>query len=209
MIKQKVGLVIFWIGIVYFFGWLVIGWTITGPTFRNLTIEEVNQTIWAFPGPMAMLSATGIALGAIIAGIGALLYSGAKGSAVWKVGIGIFMALIISMTVGNFGHFPPLFGIGAILILLSFTGILWLWAKERMALAGSSPVAADFRLVGYICMLIAAWFTCGIASQPYWKMYEGQAPISPIHVMIFLVLGWIFLFLSHYKATQLKKTENK
>ena len=62
--------------------------------------------------------------GGVLAGIGILLYSGAKGSTVWKDGIGIFMTLIIAMVVMTLGHFPPLFGIGGTLILLSFTGIL-------------------------------------------------------------------------------------
>jgi hypothetical protein len=79
-------------------------------------------------------------------------------------------------------------------------GILWLWAKERMALKDSSTTAADLKLVGYVFMLIAAWFICGIAGQPFMKALEGEAPGTPIHVMIFLVLGWLFLFLSHYKS---------
>jgi hypothetical protein len=51
----------------------------------------------------------------------------------------------------------PVFGIGGTLILLSFIGIVWLLAKERMALRGSSTTAADLRLVGYVFMLMAAW----------------------------------------------------
>ena len=202
MTKQKVGLVLFWIGVIYLFGWLVISWTISGPTYRNLTMEEVNQTIWALTGPLAMLSATGIPLGAVVAGIGILLYSGAKGATVWKFGIGIVLSVIIGMIAMIFGHFPPLFGIGGTLILLFFIGILWLWAKERMALKGSSTTAADLKLVGYVFMLIGAWFVCGIAGQPFLKAFEGQAPTSPIHVILFLVLGWLFLFLSHYKSAQ-------
>jgi len=40
------------------------------------------------------------------------------------------------MAIGLLGHIPPLFGIGGTLILLFFIGILWLWAKERIALKG-------------------------------------------------------------------------
>jgi hypothetical protein len=81
-------------------------------------------------------------------------------------------------------------------------GILWLWAKERMALKGSSTAAADFKLVGYVFLLMAAWFTCGIGSQPFLEALEGQDPMNPIHIMTLLVLGWLFLFLSHYKSRQ-------
>jgi hypothetical protein len=136
----------------------------------------------------------------LVAGIGILLYSGAKGSTVWKYGIGIALAVFIGMASGALGHIPPLFGIGGTLILLFFMGILWLWAKERMALKDSSATAADLKLAGYVFMLIAAWFICGITSQPFMKVFEGEAPGSPIHIMIFLVLGWLFLFLSHYKS---------
>ncbi len=128
---------------------------------NSLTPAELSQSIWAMTGPLFMVwGVFGPTLGAIVAGIGLLLYSGAKGSTVWKFGIGIFLAYIIAtMALGSLGHFPPLFGIGGTLILLFFLGILWLWAKERMALKGSSTTAADFRMVGYVSMLIAAWFT--------------------------------------------------
>jgi len=164
-------------------------------------MEEINQTIWALTGPLTLMGLIAVPLGALLAGVGILLYSGAKGSTVWGVGIGIFVTIIIAMILfQTVGHFPPLFGIGATMILLFFIGILWLWAKERMALKGSSTAAADFKLVGYLFMLIAVWFICGIAATPFRKALEGLAPGSPIHVMILLVLGWLFLFLSHYKS---------
>jgi hypothetical protein len=203
MTKQKVGLVIFWIAVIWAILWgVVIGFTSVGPAFRNLTLEEVSQTIWATTGPLFLLWGIGAPLGAIVAGIGILLYSGAKGSTVWKFGIGTFLGFVIAMAITNMqlGHFPPLFGIGGTLILLSFIGILWLWAKERMALKGSSTTAADFKLVGYVFMLIAAWFVCGLAGQQFAKAFEGEVLTSPVHVIVFLVLGWLFLFLSHYKS---------
>jgi hypothetical protein len=200
MTKQKVGLVLFWIAVIWAFLWGVLGSVFVGSAFNNLTMDEVNQTMWAFTGPWFLLWALGVPLGALVAGIGILLYSSAKGSTVWKYGIGIALAVSIGMASGSLGHIPPLFGIGGTLILLFFMGILWLWAKERMALKDSSKTAADLKLVGYVFMLIAAWFICGIASLPFMKVFEGEASGTPIHVMIFLVLGWLFLFLSHYKS---------
>jgi hypothetical protein len=202
MTKQKVGLVLFWIAVIWAFLWGVLGSVFVGSAFNNLTMDEVNQTMWAFTGPWFLLWALGVPLGALVAGIGILLYSSAKGSTVWKYGIGIFLAVALGMASGGLGHIPPLFGIGGTLILLFFMGILWLWAKERMALKDSSTTAADLKLVGYVFMLIAAWFICGIASVPFMKVFEGETSGTPIHVMIFLVLGWFFLFLSHYKSRQ-------
>lgn len=72
-----------------------------------------------------------------------------------------------------------MFGIGGTLILLFFIGILWFWAKERMALKEASTAAADLKLVGYVFMLIAAWFICGIASIPFLKALENEPPQRP------------------------------
>ena len=200
MTKQKVGLVLFWLAVIWAFLWGVLGSVFVDSAFKNLTMDEVNQTMWATTGPWYLLWAFGVPLGALVAGIGVLLYSGAKGLTMWKCGIGIVLGVFIGMASGFLGHIPPLFGIGGTLILLFFMGILWLWAKERMALKDSSTTAVDLKLVGYVFMLIAAWFICGIASLPFQKAFEGEAWGTPLHVMIFLVLGWLFLFLSHYKA---------
>lgn len=49
-------------------------------------------------------------------------------------------------------------------------------------------------------MFTVAWFICGIASIPFLKALERETPSTPLHVMIFLVLGWHFLFLDYYKS---------
>jgi hypothetical protein len=194
--KQKFGMVLFWIGVL----WAILGGVIGGisasSVMNSLTMVELNQTIWAINGPVFLLYSLSPILGALVSGIGVLLYAGAKGSMVWIFGIGIALAVVIAVIITEMGYFPPLFGIGGALILLSFFGILWLWAKERMALKGSSTAAADLKLFGYVFMLIAAWFTCGIGSQPFLKSFDVEGPGNPMTVMIFLVLGWLFLFLS-------------
>ncbi|MFC1871413.1 hypothetical protein ACFLYF_03325 [Chloroflexota bacterium] len=200
MTKQKVGLVLFWIGGIWAILWGVIGGISASSVMHSLTPAELNQSIWALEGTVFLLYGFSPALGGFVAGIGALLYTGAKGSTVWKFGIGIFIVFVIAMVLTQLRYLPPLFGVGGTLILLFFFGILWLWAKERMALKGSSTAAADYKLVGYVFMLMAAWFTCGIGSQPFFESLEGLDPMNPIHIMTFLVLGWLFLFLSHYKS---------
>ena len=157
--KQKVGLVMFWIGIVWTIAWETLAVVKILPLMHSLTLDEFNQTIWAFTGPLMFLRGISMPLGAIVSGIGVLFYSSAKGSTLWKVGIGLFIVLIISLVAMGLNFYSaPLFGIGGSLILLSFIGILWLLAKERMALKGSSTTALDFKLVGYVFMLMAAFY---------------------------------------------------
>lgn len=201
MTKQKIGLVLFWIAVIWAIGWGVIGSIFVDSAFRNLTMDELNLTMWAYTGTWHMIwGLCGVPLAAIVAIIGILLYSDAKGSTVLKYVIGIFVVGAGIAVVYPLGHIPLLFGIGGTLILLFFIGILWLWAKERMALKETSSTAADLKLAGYMCMLIAAWFICGITSQSFLKALEGEVPSNPILVMISLVLGWLFLFLGHYKS---------
>ena len=201
MNKQKVGLVVFWISIIWTIAWLIISKAIFGPLLYSLTTEEINQTIWAFTGPLNILSGVSGLLGAMVAGIGISLYAGAKGSTVWRIGIGLFVVLMIALVAMALNFYSaPVFGIGGSLILLSFIGMLWLWAKERMALEGSSTIAADFRLIGYVFMLMAAWILCGKATQGFMKGLEGLPTMSMMNILILLTTGWVFLFLSHYRS---------
>ena len=201
MTKKKFGLVVFWISVIWMIVWVAIAYIFWRPLLHSLTTEEIYQTVWTFTGPLQLIYGVSILLGAIVAAVGILLYTHAKASTVWKVGIGSFITLFLSFVslVLNI-YSPSLFGIGGSLILLSFVGILWLWAKERMVLKGSSTIAADFRLVGYVFMLMAAWYLCGKGADGFVKGLEGLPTMSMMNILILLALGWVFLFLSHYKS---------
>ncbi|UCG86501.1 MAG: hypothetical protein JSW71_21815 [Gemmatimonadota bacterium] len=202
MTKKKVGLALFWLGVVWAFFWGILASIHQVEFYASiLTFEELNETIWATSGPLMALWGFAPPLGALVAGIGSLLYSDVKTATVWKAGVGVFLAVVASLAVGSLGHFPPLFAIGGTLILSFFFGILWLWAKERADLGGQSATAADLKLVGYVFMVIAAWYTCGIAGPQWLTAFADRPPlIEPITVMIFFVLGWLFLFLSHLQS---------
>jgi len=201
MNKEKIGLVVFWISVIWMIAWVIISKGIFGPLAYSLTTEEINQTIWAFTGPLNILSGVSLLLGAIVAGVGILLYAGAKGSTVWKVGIGLFVVLITTLVITALNFYSaPVFGFGGALILLSFIGTLWLLAKERMALDGSSTTAVDLKLVGYVFMFMVAWFLCGKAAEGFVKGLEGLPTMSMMNTLILLAMGWVFLFLSDYKS---------
>ena len=203
MKKRKIGLAIFWISVIWMVAWIVIPKVMFGPLLYTLTTEEINQTIWAFTGPLNILSGISPLFAVLTAGVGILLYAGADGSSVWKIGTGLLIVLGLALTVtaANF-YSAPVFGIGGALILLSFVGILWLLAKERMALMGASTIAVDLKLTGYMCMFMAAWFLCGKAAQGFVKGLEGLPVTSMMNVLILLATGWVFLFLGQYKSRQ-------
>jgi hypothetical protein len=158
MTREKFGLAMFWVGVVWMIAWVIIG-AARMPLLRSLTTAELNQTMWAFTGPLSMLHGFSVPIGSIVAGIGVLLYSGAKGAKVWMIGLGLLIVLMVALAAMGLNFYSaPVFGIGGSLILLSFIGILWLLAKERMALEGSSTTAVDLQLVGYVFMIMAAWY---------------------------------------------------
>jgi hypothetical protein len=204
MTKHKLGLVIFWMAVIWAFVWGTIGSFSLNAAMSHLTLDQLNQTMWSSTRPLHIIWAIGgVPVAAILAAIGVLLIAGAKGSTVWKYGVGMTLAFLAAMfSVRTLGHIAPLFGIGGTLIILLFLGILWLWAKERMALGDTNPAATDFRLVGYVFWVIVAWFVCGAAARPFLPDMQSVKPLSPIYIMVLMVLGWFFLFLSHYKARQ-------
>jgi hypothetical protein len=201
--SNKVGIGLFWIAIIWAALWGVIGGFFASSAMNSITPADLDQSIWNVTGPLMMTYGLSPALGAFLAGIGAMIYAGANRSTVWGFGIGIFLCLAIAMVGMQSGwYYPPLFGIGGALIILFFTGILLFWAKERMKLQSAQAAAADYKLAGYVFLMMATWFTCGIGSQPFLDALEGMGPTNPIHIMFLLVLGWLFLFLSHYTSRQ-------
>jgi len=69
----------------------------------------------------------------------------------------------------------------------------------------SAKTAAEFQLVGYVFLIMAMWYLCGALARPFQKAFEGSAPGSPVAIMAFLVLGWLFLFISYYQSIRLEK----
>ena len=210
MKRQKVGLIIFWIGTLYIIimGFVTSYW-VRG-AYRYLSLEEVRETIWSYTNPLFGLWVVSVPLGAILVAIGLLIYVQAKSSHIWMFGIGTFSVLLIDI-LEKFGslpsplHWPPLYGIGGALILLFFFGILWFWARRYAVLEESGKTVAEFQLVGYIFLMMAMWYLCGALSRPFQKVFEGSTPSSPVAIMVFLVLGWLFLFIGHYQSIRLEK----
>ena len=200
MTRKKIGLTLFWIGAIYAFILAIPLGAYLDTMIRGLTTDQLNQTMWAPSGFWFNWWGLSPPIGALVAGTGLLLYSGAGASRVWAYGVGIPLTVFVGAVLMSIGHFPPLFGIGGTVIVLSFLGILWFWAKERMALEGGSAARADLRLVSYVFFFIGAWFTCGAAAWPFFRPFEGVAPTSPIYIMVCFATGWLFLFLSHYQS---------
>jgi len=203
MKKQTIGIIIFLFGVIWSLVWGIIISISCTTAINSLTMEQLNESVWSPTGPLMLLwGIGGVPLGIVISGIGLLLYTDAKGLTTLIFTIGILFAIFVAMFSGALKFYPPLFGIGGTIILVSFFGILWFWSKSRKEMEGQGAKAADLRLVGYVFILIATWFTCGLGGQLMGKAFEGFDNTPPLHIMIFFVLGWLFLFLSHYQTRE-------
>ena len=204
MKKQKIGLTLFWIGLliaVVFAG--IIGRSLYH-NLRALTMEELSITLWADGGPMFILWALSVTLGSIVAGVGAFVYVKTKPVFPWLTSIGVLGAVIAMVMVWSWVYDSTLFGIGGIIILISFFAIVWVWMKKYAGLGIQEKIAGSYKLVGYIFWINASWFLCGETAKLHLKAFEGSSVPSPIEIMVFLVLGWIFVLIGDYKEIRLK-----
>ncbi|MFC1976034.1 hypothetical protein ACFLXQ_06525 [Chloroflexota bacterium] len=206
MKKQEIGLILFWIGVIFAVAFAGIGTWSLMHNLRTLTIEENNATIWADGGPLWISWALAVTLGSILAGIGAFVYVKTKPVFSWLTAIGVLGAVIVMVMVWSRVYNSTLFGIGGIIILVSFFAIVWVWMRKYAGLDIQEKIAGSFKLIGYIFWINTSWFLCGETAPMHLKAFEGRSPPVPIEIMVFLVLGWLFVLVGEYKAMQLKKS---
>jgi len=203
MKKQTLTLSLFWIGVVIAAAFTTVGtWSLMG-ALRDLSMEEVSATIWNLDGPLFYLWAFAVPLGSVMAGIAALTYAKSRAIFAWLAGIGVLGAVLVMNLAWSRVYEPVLFGIGGTLILLSFFAILWLWMKKYARQDQRARTAGSFKLIGYLFWINASWFLCGETGKLHLKAFEGDPMPSPIEIMVFLVLGWLFILAGEYKARQL------
>jgi hypothetical protein len=204
MKKQKVGLTLFWIGLliaVAFAG--VIGRSLYY-NLRTLTMEELSATIWAEGGPMFIIWALSVSLGSIVAGVGAFIYVKTKPLFPWLTSIGVFGTVVAMVMVWSRVYNSTLFRIGGIIIIVSFFAIVWVWMKKYAGLDIQAKIAGSYKLIGYIFWINVSWFLCGETAKLHLRAFEGSSVPSPIEIMVFLVLGWLFVLIGDYKELRFK-----
>jgi hypothetical protein len=206
MKKQNLALVLFWIGLLIAVAFASIGTWSLMHNLRTLTAEELDATIWATGDPLMILWGLAVTLGSVLAGIGAFVYVKTKPAFPWLTAIGVLAAVILMVLVWSKVYNATLFGIGGILILISFFAVVWVWMKKHAGLDSAGKTAGSFKLIGYIFWINASWFLCGETARMHLKAFEGQSPPSPIEIMVFLVLGWLFVLIGDYKEMRLRES---
>ena len=87
MKHKTIGLSLFWISAAYMIAMGFIASFGARSAYRFMTLDQVRETIWSATSPLFGLWATAIPIGAILAGVGMLVYVRAKGSHIWLFGV--------------------------------------------------------------------------------------------------------------------------
>ena len=202
--KQKLALSLFWIGLIIAVSFAGIGTRSLMDNLRTLTIEANNATIWADGGPLWISWGFSVTLGSILAGIGAFVYVKTKAAFAWLTAIGVLGAVFVMVMVWSRVYNSRLFGIGGIIILASFFAIVWIWMRKYAALDIQEKTAGGFKLIGYLFWINTSWFLCGETAKMHLKAFEGRPPPSPMEIIVFLILGWLFVLIGDYREMRLK-----
>lgn len=204
MNKQKIGLIFFWLGVFLSFIWVALT-VIQGPVQRAHTAQELSGTVHAIWGTLFTIRIIG-GSGVAFSLVGVLLSSGKKGSYFWLLGL--------LPSLANFGmywkpsqHVPLLFGIGGTVILISYLGVLWVWARTYAAYEGAARTGRKIQLLGYSFLVAASQLLCMYFGNPK-VLALADLPIpSGQSINLTLGIGMLFLFVGYYwEARKIKET---
>ena len=193
MNRQKMGKILFWLGIVLVFVMQALTWIQT-PTHQVYTAEELDGTIHAIWGPLFWIRNMG-GNGLAFSLMGVLLYTSKKGSKFWLWGI---LPTASSGLLMTSSHISWLFGLGGTVILLSYFGILWLWTKSYSAYEATARTGKHIQLLGYSFLVTTGLLLCMYFGNPEQPALADLPLPSGLSINVSLSLSMLLLFMGQY-----------
>jgi hypothetical protein len=132
MKKQKIGRILFWIGVAGMLIHFFASWVSAGVCRVN-TPETLVGTGFAVGEIFFNLQSLAMLIGVSFSLIGALLYSEKKGSFFWLWALVPIIGMNVAIAWHPSRHIPAVYGIGAAIIALAYLGVLWAWVKTHTA----------------------------------------------------------------------------
>ena len=172
------------------------------------TVASVSQTVSAWKIVRYLLWAYSFKLGIYLIILGATLRTKMSATRKWAIIIGGFVYIA-------FAYIPLpnpasiVFGIAGGLMTLFMIFTFWRWANERDQLGEDQRAASDYRMAGYFFFSMATYTLCpfmGVktfALAPEKMIQYGlqqEAASFAFHILIELVLGWVFTAISFHKG---------
>jgi hypothetical protein len=209
MNKKTLGLIFIIAGVVIvsIISWVAPWWT--SSVWSSAPPESFEGTAWAAFGPIFMLMSVGVPFGIILFTAGILIISAAGKTSLWLVVIVVVMGVLSMLYPPTTGYYPVAFGIGGGFILILFFMTVWIWVKNREKQNEKQKTAADLQFLSYVFFLLMAIQLCALLGNPFSGLYFPEKVIrdGSIHfhysmglkIIIYLILGFLFTFLSQYK----------
>jgi hypothetical protein len=167
----------------------------------------VAANVGAWPIIRYLLWAYSFKMGIFLITIGALVKTQMKkGRLAFFIVGGLIYIGVAYVTIP--GPFSLLFGIGGGIMTVLVILLILRLATERENSNENTETAVDFKIIGYFFFAMATYNLCPLlgvkcfALEPEKMIAYGlqsQAASFASHVLIELVLGWIFIFLSHFQ----------
>ena len=203
MKKQKIGKVLFWIGVAAMIIYFILTWIQNQVTSAN-TPETLIGTGWAYRETYFNLLSLALLIGISLSLIGALLYSGKKGSFFWLWALVPVIGMNVGLSWDPSKHIPAVYGIGAGIITLAYLGVLWGWVKTHNMYEGIAKTGKEIQLLGYSFLYITALLLCNYIGNPMNPGTAGFPLVSSYSILIALSVGFVLLSIGHYLTGQQK-----
>lgn len=185
--------------------YIVLPGYLSGLEAGSGSIETAGQVAPVWKIIRYLVWAYSFKLGIFFVGIGVLLKASIPATRFrLAVGGGILYLLLAYVPVP--GPYSPFFGVGGSLITVLLVFIFKRWADERRRLEDFDKASTDYRLIGYFFFAMATYNLCPLMGVKTFGLYpekmirfglQTEAASFASRIMIELVLGWLFIFLSY------------
>lgn len=170
------------------------GGTLEGATQLTSPWKVIRYLLWAYS----------FKLGIYFTILGAVLRTSMSSSEVWLIAIVGFVYIA-------FAYIPMpepasiVFGLSGGVMTLIIVFVIYRWAKERDKLDPMQRRSSDLRMAGYFFFAMATYTLCPLLGVKTFALspekmirysLQAEAASFAFHLLIELVLGWLFVALS-------------
>jgi hypothetical protein len=213
--KKQIGTILISVALLFFLNAIFGRYIVLPGYLKNLeagqaSLSSAGQNVEGWKIARYLLWAYSFKLGVFFLAVGAFLRTMMESARFWLFTITGFIYI-------GFAYIPLpaqesiVFGVAGSSMTVLIILIVLSWARERDQLPDVLKNASDFRMAGYFFFAMATYTLCPLmgvkafALQPE-KMIEyglqAEAASFTFHLLIELVLGWLFIFIGYQKEKQ-------
>jgi hypothetical protein len=181
------------------------------------TLEGASQAASVWKIVRYLLWAYSFKLGIYFIILGAMLGTNMSSTARWSMAIG-------GLAYISFAYIPLpnpdslVFGIAGGLMTAMMIFVVLRWANGRSQLLPPQKTASDYRMAGYFFLAMATYTLCPLLGVKTFALtpekmirfgLQGEAASFAFHLLIELLLGWVFTWLSMRQGNESLVTSPK